>query len=204
MLRKALRAGRIPRIIQLATRSFVQTIVGTQDDNKTILNLKKINKIEGGFSLIELIVVCAIIAIIVGVVLLNFRGFQSKDTLDIAARTLASDLRWSQNAAMSGLSQGAAKVYGYGIHTAGNNYSLFYANDVTDRTSVAGQIIRTVTLSNQITISSSDADIFFLPPDPQTIITPDPAPATSITITLSKSGLTPKTITVSTAGLISY
>ena len=154
--------------------------------------------------MIELIVVCAIIAIIVGVVLLNFRGFQTKDTLDIAARTLASDLRWSQNAAMSGLSQGAAKVYGYGIHTAGNNYSLFYANDVTDRTSVAGQIIRTVTLSNQITISSSDADIFFLPPDPQTIITPDPAPATSITITLSKSGLTPKTITVSTAGLISY
>jgi len=166
------------------------------------LNLKKINKIEGGFSLIELIVVCAIISIIVGVVLLNFRGFQTKDTLDIAARTLASDLRWSQNAAMSGLSQGANKVYGYGIHFVQNtnNYIIFY-NQNSSKTYGGSSSVRTVTLPSKITITSVTADVYFVPPDPTTYLNNNPSG--SVTIELSY-GTNKKQVIVNSSGLISY
>ena len=59
-------------------------------------------KINGGFSMIELLVVLVIIAILFGLGMVNFRDYARKQTVSAAARQVESDIRLAQQMSFEG------------------------------------------------------------------------------------------------------
>ena len=99
------------------------------------MNLNKTkNQSKGGFTIIELIIAIAIVALITGIVLVNYRVGQRQQTVRAEAQKLASTLRDAQNMALAGRTylhpgQTEEKVpeYGYGVYVddTNNKYTLF-------------------------------------------------------------------------------
>jgi len=97
--------------------------------------LVKIRK-KQGFTIIELIIAIAIVALITGIVLANYRVGQRQQTIRAEAQKLVSALRNAQNMALAGKTylypdpgQTEEKIpeYGYGVYVddTNNKYILF-------------------------------------------------------------------------------
>lgn len=152
-----------------------------------------------GFSIVELLVVAAIIATMSVVLVLNFRlGARTATARLQVASVIISDIRKMQSQALVGRTYNGTIVCGYGVHY--NNQSSYdlYAKQapgggscalINDFRYQAGDIIveNRKLVSSQMEIRSPFQDIFFFPPDPKIYInnTPLPTPAmTTITIQL--------------------
>lgn len=148
-----------------------------------MLTCLKIQMKKQGFTLIELLVVISIIAIISGVVLVNYRPGQQGLDLQRAASKLASDIRRVQEMATStreytGCSGGVFPT-GYGIVLDSNQQGVYYifadCNDNQVWDFDADETVEAIPLGEGITIDDLSGpvrflDIIFTSPDPTTTI----------------------------------
>lgn len=160
---------------------------------------------KNGFTLLELIVVIAIIILFSGIVLANYRVGGRGYALLRSAQKLAQDIRRVEEMAISAKEfQGAYPEGGYGIYfslTQPDRYFLFVDSDKGEDYDGISELVEEIKLESGIKIenlSSSPLTIIFTAPDPTVKIRPV---ASSGTITIA-SKENSKTIIVNTAGLI--
>ncbi len=79
-----------------------------------------------GFTLIEIILVMAIIATLLGLGSVNLLSSQNKSSLATSVNTLISDLKSQQLKAMSGDTEGRGVADSYGIYFQSGSYTLFH------------------------------------------------------------------------------
>ncbi len=83
-----------------------------------------------GFTLIEIIVAIAIIAILTTVSVASFRSNQQSDSLTIAALRVAEEFRTAQNQAVSGYTDTYSSAKSFGVHIDKESNSLFAFADM--------------------------------------------------------------------------
>lgn len=157
---------------------------------------------DGGFTMIEILIVAAIIGVLSMMLVLNFRSSGSNITArnqTIAA--IVSDIRRAQTMAINSSTVAGSIACGYGIHyvpsTDNNNY-LIYAKPrpiggcfgLTTRNyeSAKDILIQNIFLANSnfeiktnacpvgsdLSFAGNNNDIFFEPPDPKTYLANNP------------------------------
>lgn len=75
--------------------------------------MDKNKKTKSGFSLVELMVVLAIVLIMTGIFLANQNGNKDQENVETAARQVAAQIRQLQNEALSGKQIGGVLVCGF-------------------------------------------------------------------------------------------
>lgn len=143
---------------------------------------------RNGFTLIELVIVSAVIMFLTGGVISNFQGFNDREKVNQAMANLKQNLRVAQTKALSGEKPaGCTTLIGYKVTFTGTNYSV---QAVCSNGDIGP--ITSVTLPNGITFSSVPSPITFGGvskgvTNPQTIILEGSSTTTQITV--SSSGL---------------
>ena len=148
-----------------------------------IYNLKP----ENGFSIIELVIISAIIATFSVVLILNFRASpKNRVARNQVAAVIVSDVRRMQSAATASSRFQGSTVCGYGIHYVNNTSYLLYAgvldggatrcqNTNHNYQSGIDRIVETRPLINSnMEIRAAFLDVFYEPPDPKTYINNSP------------------------------
>ncbi|MBP8994728.1 MAG: prepilin-type N-terminal cleavage/methylation domain-containing protein [Bacteroidales bacterium] len=102
------------------------------------------NKLQKGFTLVELIISIALIAIIVGISFSNLGGHQEKLEVDLEAEKIVAYLRETRNRAIAGQDDSS-----WGIHFV-NTSSDDYYNLFKGLTFSTSAIVETRFLSNKI------------------------------------------------------
>ncbi len=162
-----------------------------------------------GFTLIELLIVMAIIVIISGVSLANWRGGEKQYALLRSANKLSQDLRRAEEMAMSAREfQGQIPRGGYGVYFKDqekDHYILFAdLNGNQHYDSGLDGLIEDVKIEKDIQISQLSASpltIVFTPPDPTVTIKPDASTA-AITLAIGTNLTKTRIIRVNKAGLV--
>ena len=177
------------------------------------MNNFKVN--SNGFTIIELMVVIAIIVIISAIVIFNVGSQHQNSALLRSAQKLSLDLRLAQSFALSSKTYKTISVpCGWGLHFNGigsTNYVIFADLAVnpncSDRDFVraadGSEDFETVNLESGVNINSLSgnlSDVVFNPPDPTVSFTPGQT-STSI-ILINKDGAT-RTININKTGFIS-
>lgn len=142
-----------------------------------------------GFTLIELIVVTAIIVLLLGLALPSYRSANKSLALQRAIHKLAQDLRRAQEMAMSATEvevegEGVVPEGGYGLYlniNQPNQYILFADFDANQEYTDENEKVDKIELEGEVEISDfrpidavgDDLSIVFLPPDPIIILSPD-------------------------------
>lgn len=144
--------------------------------------------ISKGFTLVETLVVLAIMVIITGVVIFNIGTERQNSALLRSAQKLSLDLRRAQSFALSSKTYKTAGVpCGWGVHFNGagsTSYIIFAdlasAQDCSNRdfkiASDGSENFEIMNLEAGITINSLSnnlSDVVFTPPDPTVKFTPD-------------------------------
>ncbi|MEK7503364.1 MAG: hypothetical protein AAB577_00015 [Patescibacteria group bacterium] len=170
-------------------------------------------KSGGGFTLIELIVITAIIALFTALTLPNYRGGSQQLTLQRSAHKLAQDFRMAEELALSSQKFGDVTPQGYGIYFNKNqpNQYVLFADLNGDRrysgvSEKAEQIyLETGVVIDTLTPGTADAlTIVFVPPDPQVYIDNDlTLTQAKILVVHQQDSAKNKTICVNRGGLIS-
>jgi prepilin-type N-terminal cleavage/methylation domain-containing protein len=173
---------------------------------------RKKNNLKG-FTLVETIVVVAVISILSIVILANHQSSQKQQAVQRAAHQLVGDIRRAQNMAMASAEQGGIIPDGYGIHVIKNSNHYFIFADKNNNQKRNGNgdedIEPAISFPSNVEIFNiepappAQVDIFFEPPDPTTYINGDSGALVDTVITLIFSGtLYEKTVTVKTSGQI--
>lgn len=168
-----------------------------------------------GFTLIESLVVLAIIIILTGIVVFNINSEYQNSALFRSAQNLSLNLRQAQNYALSSKTFGSWDIpCGWGVHFNGvdsTNYIIFadlaLNQNCSDRDFLraidGSEDFETINFESGIKVSILSgglSDVVFTPPDP--IVTFTPAQI-SASITLINKNSTTRVITVNKAGSIS-
>lgn len=162
------------------------------------------------FSLIELLVITAIIIILTALVVPNYRGGDEQLALQRSASKLAQDIRRAQEMAMSSKRVSGTVPYGFGIYfniSSPASYILFADKDNSHHRNVGDADLETIALESKIIISSlfpaSNFSVFFAPPDPTVWINGFSSGVTAqITLSIVNDAISNKIVSVNNAGLI--
>lgn len=165
-----------------------------------------INK-EPGFTLIELIVVLAIVVIMASIIMIDYGANRLKLALLRSAQKLSLDLHRVETYSLTSKEFQASGVPdGWGVHFYGANstsYTIFAdKNPGNDniRDPNGTEDLETLNFETGVKVSSAVTDVVFIPPDPDVVINNNPA-LTSVSITLTNGSLT-RTITINKFGAI--
>lgn len=132
-----------------------------------------------GFSLLELLMVVAIIALLAGVGSTFYRGFVKSVELQSISKTMAEDFRYARSKAMIG--EGGYKWGAHVVNTAsgGSQYYLLFSTP-TNYADASTTVMSTTTLSTGLTFSDPASgaykDIIF------SKISGNPAASTTVVI----------------------
>ena len=83
------------------------------------------NKIQRGFTIIEIIVVLGILATLLSIGYVRFTDIARRAPLSATVETVIADLRGQQTKAMSGYAGGGSAADDYGVYFDTNSYTLF-------------------------------------------------------------------------------
>ncbi len=137
------------------------------------------NNKPNGFTLIEMLVVVALVGIFSTLLLLNLRGFSTNTiVLERTALVVISDIRRAQSLSIAGVSFQGSPVCGYGIHYIDANTYLIYAGgenicSSSNKNYQSGNDLsyqQVKVAEKNVEFKSSFQDLFFVPPDPKTYI----------------------------------
>ncbi len=175
---------------------------------------------HSAFTLIELLVVMFIVGLLASLVLANYRSGQEKYVLEQATQKLVSDIRKTQNMAISGVEitgiceeSSSYSCYGFYVNQGDDFYLIFGDKNDANKTfqgDPPDATIETINLPDKIKIKSvsnsfsaaNKVSIFFKPPAPTTYVN-DNTGTGWVEIILEVEGTTlTKTVTVTTAGLV--
>ncbi|MEK7517633.1 MAG: type II secretion system protein [Patescibacteria group bacterium] len=81
-----------------------------------------------GFTLIELMVVLAIVATLLGLIAINLSSSQQKTSISTTVQTIISDMKTQQIKAMTSDTEGRPTASPYSVHFDANQYVLFYGS----------------------------------------------------------------------------
>ena len=160
----------------------------------------------GGFTLVEMLVVLAIIIVMTGIVIFNVNTERQNSALLHSAQKLSLDLRRAQTYALSskGFKSDIDIPWGWGVHFFGagsTSYVIFADRDNNKIRTDSNEDFETINFENGISFSSSNiSDVIFIPPEPTTVFTPDQTMASVILI--NKNGAT-RAININKTGFIS-
>ena len=114
---------------------------------------------QKGFSLIELMMVIAIVGIASTIVIAQYSNSRDLKALSFGAKQIANDVRMAQNYAFGALESGGTNP-GYGISFSNNSSSyIIFADKNNDKTyGGAGEEFQTVNLPDGVTVQSLKVD----------------------------------------------
>lgn len=151
---------------------------------KDIIKLKN----DTGFTIIEFLVVIAIVAVLSGIMVVNFRSGEEANRLQRSAQQVIQGMREAQNMALSAVEyQGQVYNY-YGVHFNRQSMPGFFYIYVNSGVAYnSGSEIKTITLEDGIIISAvstgAQLDAAFMPPHAFVEFNP---PVDDATITIKK------------------
>lgn len=91
---------------------------------------EKINKSDQGFSLVELIVVVALIGILTSIIITSANFSETQKNLTLAKNELQSAVRVAQSYSLSIPDEGVENICGFGIYVKDvNSYEIYYTFD---------------------------------------------------------------------------
>ena len=176
---------------------------------------------DRGFTLVELMVVSAIIIILSVYVSANYHQGNRELALEMTVGKLAQDLRRAQEWGYSGHQFGGISYTGYGIHIVDNGtfYELYTDNSGDGRYTAAftDEVRETINFDNDFEVDTlkpcgptesctaiSSMSVNYVPPDPGTVITDSTGTQyDEATIILKIEGTaTTRSVVVNRAGLI--
>jgi prepilin-type N-terminal cleavage/methylation domain-containing protein len=160
-----------------------------------------------GFTLLELVVSIAIIAMITGLFMANFHSSSARSLLIVTAQKLASDIKVAESQALGSQIFGSAlPPGGWGIHldlTANTKFIIFADND-GDGAYTQSEKYKETILPGKIYINgmaqsgggavNNPIDIMFIPPDPTIQIKSGATSYNDVVVTLSDSNSTKKVL----------
>jgi len=161
----------------------------------------------GGFTLVELVVVLAIVSIITSMAMVNYKASQQQLAIQRSAAKLASDIRRTQEMTLSAREIPNSTIYGYGMYfnTGNPNQYIIYADKNGDSSYNGGnEDVEIISFESGVeldSLSPSPLSIFFKPPDPITIISGTENKATIKVHLKSDTGIK-KTIEVNKVGMV--
>jgi hypothetical protein len=176
---------------------------------------KNKEKNSPGFTLIELVVIAAIISLISTLLLANYRAGEKRFLLQSSSHKLPQDLRRAQEMTMSMYEfpdcPPGTKLIGYGIDFINDaeSYSLKARCGDDPIAPFEDEIVETISLERGVKIKESRKDgvvspsgvnVFFYPPDPETDL--EGANTVTITLCLKNDPNLTKTVMVNKVGLI--
>lgn len=175
-----------------------------------------------GFTLVELVTVAAIMLILSGIILVNFRSGQGSLALDRSAHKLAQDMKRAMEltlkAQLLGTCPGALPVKGYGVYVVfdplnpnnpvNKEYKIFGEcgtnNTYQDGNDVLVEVLQ-FEKGVRIFDISPDPDqvnIFFTPPDPRVDIEPGNRATVRVILQLENDPSHVRTVTINKKGVI--
>lgn len=88
--------------------------------------MKNHNYLQRGYSFIEVIIIMAIGATLVGFIVINLLGSQHRFSLSTSADTLINDIKIQQLKSMVGSTEGRTSTDSYGIAFGQHSYTFFH------------------------------------------------------------------------------
>ncbi len=156
------------------------------------------NKIQRGFTIIEIIVVLGILATLLSIGYVRFTDIARRAPLSATVETVIADLRGQQTKAMSGYAGGGTVADDYGVYFDTNSYTLFKGSAYP-----TGDSANAITvLPEYITFSSvvfPDSSVVFTKGSGE--VSDYSASGNTITLTQTLSG-EQKTITINRYGAV--
>jgi len=158
-----------------------------------------------GFTLIEVMVVLAIIMVIMGIVVFNTGTERQGSALLRSAQTVSLNLRRAENYALSSktFKNNPDVPWGWGAHFSGagsTNYIIFADlnnNQIYD----SGEDFETAYFENGVSLNTVNiSDVVFIPPSPTVIFTPG---QNSASINLINQNSETRIIVINKTGFIS-
>ena len=166
---------------------------------------------EKGVTLIELLMVTAIIGILLATIFMGYRGENKELILQRVASKMVTDMERTREMAMSAQSnEGNYSGGGYGIYLSDNSEDLkkqytIFADTNSDQERSASEDIDTIYMEDNILITrlipSNQLDIMFVPPSP-TVYIEGVEGSAIIRIAIDTDSSKFKEIVISNTGLI--
>lgn len=187
-------------------------------NNQKDIFLKAEKSSLGGFTIIEMLVSVAIIGMISGIFLVNYRGTNRRSELVGAAQKFASDARLAQNYSLglkkADIADANPPAGGWGIYInrASTSYVLFADKNAPsgNRQYDNGEKVREIFFPKGVTVATNGisigglsvptSTIVFFPPDPLTYI--KNSTTTNISIILKDQDNSTSTVRINFLGLI--
>ncbi len=174
---------------------------------KTFKNFKNKGKSINGFTLIELMVVLAIIAILTAIFLASLRVGSEPSKIRLVSHNIVSDIRLTQSNTLGAVKyEDQVPEGGWGVHMEEGNsqYAIFADINANHSYNATDEKFVIKDFSKDIQITSIDqgdsVDIVFDPPDPTTYI--NSTSTGSVLISLTDDQDNSESIRVNFFGLI--
>lgn len=160
-----------------------------------LISFKNTFSPQSGFTLIELMLVIAIIATLMGITTMSLTGAQQKSSMNATLGIFISDIRAQQLKAMVGDTEGRATSDTYGISFQSTKYTLFHGTFSASETSnfdinLPPSIQVSSTFPNsQITFLKGSGEVSGFTNGSNTITLTDSADGSVKIITINKYGV---------------
>jgi len=159
---------------------------------KGFFNFQLPFSLQEGYSLVEITLVGALIALLLSLVTLNLFQFQHTSQLSATVNTFVADYKEQQIKAMYGDTNGTGSLSNYGIYFGGSSYTEFQNTYGTSNFPVnlpTGIQISTTAPNSQILFLKGSGEISGFTSGENTIVLKDTAAGTQKTITLNRYGV---------------